>query len=178
MLDKVGIRVSGAELARSLGVSRQAVAKAAKAGRITRGPDGKFDALLAAEEFTTNADQSQRARSLLQPGSSAANFPPAVRVMLEQRARLARAQAETVEMKNAILRREYAPVAMLEDALARAARQMVGVLEALPGKLRRRLPDLPAGALTIIEHEICLLRNLAAAAALEEAAADHEGDGA
>jgi len=93
----------------------------------------------------------------------------------EERARLARAQAENVEMKNAILRREYAPVALLEEAVARTARQMAGILEALPVKLKRAAPMLSADELELVEREIVALRNQAASARLD---ADGDWSGA
>ena len=84
-----------------------------------------------------------------------------------ERARLARAQAENVETKNAVLRREYAPVVLLQEALGRACRQMAGVLEALPVKLRKRSQILTAEDIKFIETEIAELRNIAAASVLE-----------
>lgn len=95
----------------------------------------------------------------------------------EERARLARAQAENVEMKNAILRKDYAPVTLLEDALARAARQMARTLEALPVKLRRSSAVMSTEDLQVVEREIVALRNMAAAAVLDdELAVDVEGE--
>lgn len=41
------MRVSGAQLARLAGVSRESVRKARESGRIEAGPDGKFDAEVA-----------------------------------------------------------------------------------------------------------------------------------
>ncbi len=90
----------------------------------------------------------------------------------EERARLARAQAENVEMKNAVLRREYAPVTLLEEALGRVSRQMAGILEALPGNLRRRSPLLTAEDIKLVELEIARVRNLAATVTLEDATTD------
>jgi phage terminase Nu1 subunit (DNA packaging protein) len=95
----------------------------------------------------------------------------------EERARLARAQAENVEMKNAVMRREYAPVALLEEALARAARQMARTLEALPVKLRRSSAVMSTDDISLVEREIAGLRNIAAAAVLEDdGAIDTEGE--
>jgi phage terminase Nu1 subunit (DNA packaging protein) len=95
----------------------------------------------------------------------------------EERARLARAQAENVEMKNAVMRREYAPVALLEEALARAARQMARTLEALPVKLRRSSAVMSTEDISLVEREIAGLRNIAAAAVLEDdGAIDTEGE--
>lgn len=85
-----------------------------------------------------------------------------------ERARLAREQADGVAMKNALMRREFAPIAMLETALARVSRQIAAVLEALPTKLRRRVTHLTAEDMKAIEDEIAVIRNLARDAVLEE----------
>lgn len=79
-----------------------------------------------------------------------------------ERARLAREQADRVAMQNAQSRRELAPVALLERALANVARQVAGVLEALPVQLRRRSTALTQEDMTYIEEEIARARNLAA----------------
>jgi phage terminase Nu1 subunit (DNA packaging protein) len=94
--------------------------------------------------------------------------------LLHHRTRLAAAQAEQIEIRNAVARREYAPVAMLEDALARRCRQMAKILERLPIELKRRNPELTAADIELVEVEIARLRNIAADADLDwdEAQAD------
>lgn len=78
-----------------------------------------------------------------------------------ERARLAREQADRVAMVNAQTRRELAPVATLEQALADVCKQIADVLEAIPVNLKRRgLAD--GDALELIRREIASVRNLAA----------------
>lgn len=84
-----------------------------------------------------------------------------------ERARLAREQADKVAMINARMRRELAPVGALESSLATTCRQIAAVLEALPVKIKRRLPDLPPEGLDVIAEEIVKVRNIAAAVKLE-----------
>ena len=65
-------------------------------------------------------------------------------------------------MQNAVQRGELAPVAMLENVLAATGARVGRLLDALPGQIARRAPDLPADALTLIERDIASCRNLAA----------------
>lgn len=55
-----------------------------------------------------------------------------------ERAHLARAQRERVEMQNAVTRGELAPVSLLTEALANAAPKVCGLLESIVPALRRR----------------------------------------
>lgn len=86
--------------------------------------------------------------------------------LARERARLAREQADGIALKNAAQRREYAPVVMLEQALATACRQIVGVLETLPRQLRAKCAHLTSADIAIVEAEIVKVRNYAAATKL------------
>ncbi len=89
------------------------------------------------------------------------------RRLTDERARLAEEQANRVAMQNARARRELAPVALLELALADVSRQLVGILEAIPLHLRRRgLAD--GDALALVSDEIARARALAAAIELSD----------
>jgi phage terminase Nu1 subunit (DNA packaging protein) len=85
-----------------------------------------------------------------------------------ERARLARAQREKIEMQNAVKRRELAPLSLLEETLAKAGAKVAGVLDAIPGMLRRRNPDLTAADLDVIAKEIAAARNVAAAISIDD----------
>ncbi|QDQ25936.1 terminase small subunit [Chitinimonas arctica] len=65
-------------------------------------------------------------------------------------------------------RRELAPVVVIEEVLAKAGNKVGGILDAIPGAIRRRVPGLPAEALTHIASEIARVRNLAAAISLTD----------
>lgn len=93
-----------------------------------------------------------------------------------ERARVARATAERIEMANAVTRSEYAPVGVLESVLSDIARQLASRLDALVPLIRRRLPDLQASVLTQIDNEINACRALCASANLADADKLVDGD--
>lgn len=85
-----------------------------------------------------------------------------------ERARLASAQAERVEMANLVARRRLAPVDLLEEVLANVCRQIVTIFDAIPSQLRTRCPDLPGDAMRIVEDEIARARSIAADVTLND----------
>lgn len=85
-----------------------------------------------------------------------------------ERAALARAQREKIEMQNAVTRRELAPTHLIEEVLARAGTRVAGILDAIPGQIRRRVPSLPGSELDAIAMEIAKARNIAAAVSLDD----------
>ncbi len=85
-----------------------------------------------------------------------------------ERARLAREQADKIAMQNAQTRRELAPVVMMTEVLAKAGARVAGILDAIPGQVRRRLPQLPAAEIENITREIAKARNLCAAIRLDD----------
>lgn len=94
-----------------------------------------------------------------------------------ERARLAREQADKIAMQNAQTRRELAPAYLLEEVLAKAGAKVAGILEAIPGQVRRRLPSLPASEIDAIESEIAKARNVVASISLDDlVASDDELD--
>ena len=84
-----------------------------------------------------------------------------------ERARLARAQSERIEMQNAETRRESAPVVLLEIAVATMGRKVAAVLESIPVKIKRRSKNLTAEDIEIITAEITKARNIAASAQVD-----------
>src|SRR5471032_3329577 len=98
-----------------------------------------------------------------------------------ERAALARAQRERIEMQNAETRRESAPVVLLELAVASIGRKIAAVLEAIPIKIKRRSKNLSAEDIEIITAEIVKARNIAALAQFDMedpdgSKRDNEGD--
>lgn len=85
-----------------------------------------------------------------------------------ERARLAKEQADRVGLQNAVTRNELAPVGAIEQILALAGSRVAGILDAIPGAIKRRYPSLPADAITLIATEIVRARNIAAAIALSD----------
>lgn len=82
--------------------------------------------------------------------------------LVQERARLAKEQADKAAMNNQQQRRELAPVALLEVALSNVGRKISGVLEAIPVQLKRSSANITADDLRIITAEIIKARNMAA----------------
>ncbi len=79
----------------------------------------------------------------------------------QERARLAKEQADGQELKNAVLRKELIPVKMLEFALADISEQVSSILESIPLKVKKNLPKLTASEVEIITREIKKAMNAA-----------------
>jgi hypothetical protein len=87
---------------------------------------------------------------------------------------LMKARTENLEADTALKRikeqqllGESAPIVALEWALSSACAQIAAVLETIPAKLKRRLPQLSTADLDIIRKEIAKARNSAAAVHLD-----------
>lgn len=83
-----------------------------------------------------------------------------------QRSELARVSRERAEIKLALERRQYAPVALIEQVLATVGRGIVGVLEPLHVNLHRQCPALTPEDLKVIQAEVSRACDLAASASL------------
>lgn len=144
MLGKSGTQ---AEFGRLIGVSQQAVSDMISRGVLAQGAS-IGDWLLAYCENLREVAAGRASTGELD--------------LMQERARLAKEQADKVAMLNARLRRELAPVWVLEIALAGVARQVAGVLEAIPVKLKRNSDTISTKDLDFITREIITARNLAA----------------
>ncbi|KFB74349.1 MAG: Phage DNA packaging protein Nu1 [Candidatus Accumulibacter phosphatis] len=85
-----------------------------------------------------------------------------------ERALLARAQRERIDLANAVTRRELAPVILIEQVLARAGSKVAGILDGIPGMIKRRVDTLSGSDLALIAAEIARARNVAAAVSLDD----------
>lgn len=85
-----------------------------------------------------------------------------------QRARLAAAQAERIELENGVKRGELAPADILEQVLAAAGSKVAATLDAIPATLKRRLPMLTDADIGVVRRELAQARNAIAAMSLEE----------
>lgn len=79
--------------------------------------------------------------------------------LVQERAALAREQREGQAIKNAVARKEYAPVGVLSDVLGMAASAVVDRFDQLEGVLRKAVPDLPDEAKTAVLKVIANARN-------------------
>ena len=92
-----------------------------------------------------------------------------------ERAMLAREQRLRIEMQNAVTRGELAPAAWIEQVLSKAASRVGRKLDAIPGMVRRRVPELSADAIDLIAAAIAMARNdvaVLSVADLDDDAAD------
>jgi phage terminase Nu1 subunit (DNA packaging protein) len=85
-----------------------------------------------------------------------------------ERARLAREQADKIAMQNAVTRGELTHTVILEQVLAGTAAKIAGVLDAIPGMIRRRVPQLSAADIDIVSGEIAKARNAVAGMSLHD----------
>ncbi|MBK9655067.1 MAG: terminase small subunit [Rhodanobacteraceae bacterium] len=99
-----------------------------------------------------------------------------VREIASDRARLMRAQADRVEMQNAITRRELAPVSLMGNVLARAGTRAGRMLDTIPGEIRRRQPEINADALAAVAGIIAKVRNAVANLTLADLLSDSPED--
>lgn len=70
-----------------------------------------------------------------------------------------RVEREGRQIKNDIMRGEYASIAMMEETLAAVAATMDGVLTTIPLRIKRKLPDVPTAVLRIVETEVIDAQN-------------------
>lgn len=79
--------------------------------------------------------------------------------LVQERAALAREQREGQAIKNAVARKEYAPVGLLADVLGMASSAVVDRFDQLEGTLRKACPDLPDEAKAAVLTVIASARN-------------------
>lgn len=98
--------------------------------------------------------------------------------LAQERAALARAQRAGIELKNAVLRGDYAAVELLSEVLATASQAVAERFDHLPGQLRKACPDLPPAAVDQVMTAIAAARNewVRTTVALVAADLDKAGD--
>ena len=94
-----------------------------------------------------------------------------------ERAGLAKAQREKIEMQNAVTRNELAPVALIEEVLSMAGGKIAGILDAIPGAVKRRVPSLSSEEIKNIAAEIAHVRNVVAGMSLDDLREPDDEDG-
>jgi len=85
-----------------------------------------------------------------------------------ERARLARAQAERIEMQNSVTRGELAPAHVLEEILGKTTAKIAKILDTIPGMLRRRYPQFTSQDVAEIAAIVAQARNMAAGLRLSD----------
>lgn len=138
--------ISQAEFAQIVGVSEARVSQLASDGVITRGD--------TAAEWLVAYCERLRDQAAGRAGSEVGGLD-----LVQERAALTRAQRVGQDIKNAVARKEYAPVGLLADVLAHAASAVVDCFEQLDGVFKKSCPDLPDEARTAVQQILAKARN-------------------
>lgn len=128
MVNDISKRITQAELARHLNISRAAVSKAVKAGRVTPGDDGLFDLAQAAEDWKNNtrsaAATAKRSDELKRPRGGQPKYASARARKEHHLANMAAIKEQ--ELLGRLLAREEVELAMKSiGAGVRAALEML-----------------------------------------------------
>lgn len=143
-----------AEFAGLVGISQPAVSSLVARGILVAGMTGR-QMLLA---YCGHLRETAAGRASEEEGLD----------LIAERARLAKEQADRIALQNEVTRRELAPVHLIEQVLSQAGARVSGILEAIPGMLKRRLPSLSADDVELITREVAKARNIAAAVTLDD----------
>ena len=84
-----------------------------------------------------------------------------------ERTRLTKEQADGQALKNAVARRELAPVKLLEFALSVIAESINSIFESIPLKIKNKVPSLTAAEVEIITREVIKAKNAASKSKLD-----------
>lgn len=93
-----------------------------------------------------------------------------------ERAALARAQREKIEMQNDVMRKEFGPIEALEMGLSDLMARVASKLDTIPGKLRVYTDQLTADDLDIVAGVLADVRNDIADMRIDWFGDDDEGD--
>lgn len=96
--------------------------------------------------------------------------------LAEQRTRLAREQADRVAMQNAISRRDYMPVQLLEEVLAAVSRRAATQLDSLLPELLQRFPYLAGEPARFVQERLAAARDAMSSARFDAAQLESEPD--
>jgi len=139
-------QISQAEFAEMIGVSEARVSQLVGDGVIVRGD--------SAHGWLVAYCERLRDQAAGRAGSEVGGLD-----LVQERAALAREQREGQAIKNAVARKEYAPVGLLADVLGMASSAVVDRFDQLEGALRKACPDLPDEAKTTVQQVIAAARN-------------------
>lgn len=132
-----------ADLAYLVGVTQPAISQMMSAGKIPS--DGTLGELLRAY------GNHLRRQAALRLGDGQLDI-------VQERAALAKSQREGYDIKNAALRREYAPVPLLAGVLRTVSEDIAARFDELECALSTQLPDLPEAAAGVVRQVIASAR--------------------
>lgn len=139
-------QIAQAEFAQMIGVSEARVSQLVADGVLVRGE--------TALEWLVSYCERLRDQAAGRLGTEVGGLD-----LVQERAALAREQREGQAIKNAVARKEFAPVGLLADVLGHAASAVVDRFDQLEGVLRKAVPDLPDEAKTAVMQVIANARN-------------------
>lgn len=146
VLEVLSEPVSQAEFAQMVGVSEARVSQWLSEGVLTRGD--------TAHEWLLALCERLRDQAAGRAGAEVGGLD-----LVQERAALAREQREGQAIKNAVARKEFAPVGLLADVLGLASSAVVDRFDQLEGTLRKAVPDLSDEAKTAVMQVIASARN-------------------
>jgi phage terminase Nu1 subunit (DNA packaging protein) len=135
--------VGAGELADFLGVTSQTISAFANDGKVVRVSRGKYDLRASIQTYVAHLREVAAAR-----GGEAG-----VLDLVQERARLAKEQADQTAMKNAAMRREMLSADEVEREWSDICRKIRSGLLALPSRIRQRA-GLDAKTTAEIDREI------------------------
>lgn len=135
--------VGAGDLGEWLGVSSQSIAAFANDGKVVRVSRGKYDLKASVQTYTAHLREVAAAR-----GGAAG-----VLDLVQERARLAKEQADGHELKNAALRGELLPRDEVEAEWTDIVRKLRSGMLAIPSRIRQRL-GMDASATAEVDREI------------------------
>ena len=138
--------ISQAEFAEMVGISEARVSQLMSEGVMARGE--------TAHEWLLAYCERLRDQAAGRAGTETGGLD-----LVQERAALAREQRMGQAIKNAVARRDYAPVGLLSDVLGLAASAVVDRFDQLEGVLRKAVPDLADDAKTAVMGVIAGARN-------------------
>ncbi len=96
----------------------------------------------------------------------------------QERAKNLQVDTRIKELKEQQIRRETAPIALIEWTLGKVGSQIGSILDGIPLKVKRRIPKLSAAEIEVIKREVVQAQNVAARIAvnLDEYESEHQGD--
>ena len=104
-------------------------------------------------------NRHRRRRQAGGAGGRCARGRPAVRTLAEERTRLFREQADQVALRNAIARKDYAPIQLLAQVLACASQAVSERFDHLPGALKKSCPEMTSAQRNEVVGVIVAARN-------------------
>lgn len=151
MINSDSKRISQAELSRRLGVSRVAVSKAVKSGRITPGEDKLFDSDQAIAEWKSNTRTAMKAEA--SPGEKLKREKGGQPKYATARARKELANARIAEIKEERLRGLYCLASEVGQVVDEVITDFRMSLERFPGRLAHELAHKDAGRIRAVLQE-------------------------